>query len=489
MPERPKHNVSPGERVRIPGTDFDRSPIRHLVPRQRLTYPVSDTSPSARPETIALMPRLWACALVGLILLVPSPAVAQLVGSGFSSPLYGTTAPDSPNTMYVVQQGGQIRPLNLTTGTIGSTPLLSMSTVSGSNFISGGEQGLLALAFHPNYATNGLMYVQYTYNNSQSGGGIRIEQYHVSGGVAEAASRLTVLQWDHDPANGNTNHNGGWIGFNPLAGGAAANNLYITTGDGGGGNDPSNNAQNKNAFQGKLLRLNVSATGLTAAGGYTIPSGNMTGTGVKPELYSYGLRNSFRASFDRGTGNMYIGDVGQNTREEINFIANGASGGQNFGWRLREGFIANPAGGIGGAKPADNVDPIHDYTHSIGGSVTGGYVYRGPAKDAAGIPLDGTYVFGDFISGRIWSFKYDGTSLTDYTERTTEFGFTAGTRNFSSFVEGADGALYVIDYGNGQVFRIVPVPEPATVGLVVVGALVGVRALARLRARSTRQTA
>ena len=428
------------------------------------------------------MRRPLAHALVtALVAVWAAPASAQLVGSGFTQPLFGASAPGTPNTMYVVQRGGLIRPLDLSTGTIGGTPLLNLGAVSGAAFTAtGGEQGLLGLAFHPNYQSNGLIYVKYTYNNGQAGGGIRVEQYQVSGGQAVASSRLTVLQWDHDPTN--TNHNAGWIGFNPQSGGAAASNLYVMTGDGGGANDPRNNGQNTNVFQGKLLRVNVSGGGITAAGGYTIPSGNMTGSGVRPELFSYGLRNPFRAGFDRTTGNLYIGDVGQSAREEIDFIANGASGGQNFGWRLREGTIQNPAG-VGGPRPADNVDPIHDYVRSLGASVTGGYVYRGAARDAAGNPLDGTYIFGDYVSGRIWSFKYDGTTLTDYTERTAEFGFTAGSLNFSSFAEDGHGALYVISY-NGNVYRIVPVPEPATVGLVVGLAAAGVAGWRRWRLAS-----
>jgi glucose/arabinose dehydrogenase len=408
------------------------------------------------------MKRYWAYLFVVLLQTGVSVVHAQVVGSGFLNPVFATTAPGTPGTMYVVQQGGLVRPLNLQTGAIGLTALLDMSSISGSNFISGGERGLLGLAFHPDYATNKQIYVQYTYNNGQAGGALRVDQFTVGAtGTVNASSRQTVIDYDDRSFN---NHNAGWIGFNPKATGTAANNLYITTGDGGSGNDPGSNAQNLNVYTGKLLRVNV-GNGITANGGYRVPTGNMSGAGVKPEIYSYGLRNPFRASFDRGTGDLYIGDVGQGAREEVNFIANGANGGQNFGWRVREGKIQNP-NFPNDPVPANAIDPIFDYTHSVGQSITGGYVYRGAAVDQAGNALDGTYFFGDYVSGRIWSFKYIDNTATAFTDRTAEFGFSTNPINVSSFAEDGLGALYVIDY-NGTIIRIVPVPEPASIGLVL----------------------
>src|SRR5262249_20902626 len=158
-------------------------------------------------------------------------------------------------------------------------------------------------------------------------------------------------------------HNAGWIGFNPVNGATGPNSghLYIPSGDGGSGNDPDNHAQDKGQLMGKLLRVDV-GNGLSAANpNYTIPAGNMTGAGVLPELLYYGLRIPFRAGFARATGNLYIGDVGQSSREEIAFVPNGGGVNRNFGWRLREGTIANPTVGVGGPPPADNVEPIHDY--------------------------------------------------------------------------------------------------------------------------------
>lgn len=331
---------------------------------------------------------------------------------GFNQPIFATSAPGNPGTLYVLQQSGQIRTLNTATGVIGPTVLDIGPSASGTNFIqtAGSEQGLLGLAFHPNFQNNGLMYVNYTYSNAGTFA-LRVEQYTLTGGVADPASRRTVLEYNHPT---NTNHNGGWIGFNPMAN----SQLYIMTGDGGAGNDPPNNAQNINVPLGKILRVDV-GNGLSATNpAYSIPTGNMTSGGVLPNtVYSYGLRNPFRASFDRATGNLYIGDVGQSNREEVDFIANGSAGGQNFGWRIREGSIQNPAyPEATNPPPVPRVEPIIDYatSNAIGRAITGGYVYHGTATDDSGVALDGTYVFGDFVSGRIFSLRYDGTTVTDY---------------------------------------------------------------------------
>jgi glucose/arabinose dehydrogenase len=402
---------------------------------------------------------------LGLIAFFSNTAAAQEVFStrvagGFVEPVFATAAPGAPSTLYVVQQGGLIRPLNTTNGQIGAT-FLDLGSVPDTNLLTAGnEQGLLGLAFHPNFQNNGLFYVNYTTaNGNDSGGSIRVQEFQVVNGAVDPDSRRTIIQFNHPDE---TNHNGGWIGFNPLNGttGPNSGHLYITVGDGGGANDQPNNAQNKGVLLGKLLRLDINAS--SGGNNYGIPEGNMTGTGVLPELYSYGLRNPWRASFDRVTGDLYIGDVGQGAREEVDFIANGSPGGQNFGWRLREGTIQTP-GSAGGPPPLDNVEPIFD--HDLGGSqsITGGYVYRGPNSE-----LDGTYFFADFVQGRIFSFRYDGTNVTELQERTTELeeAVGGGTIEFiSSFAEDGFGNLYILDHG-GEVFRIHPVPEPASVGLI-----------------------
>lgn len=422
-----------------------------------------------------------------VVLFIPSSVVAQIqavqVGSGFSNPVFAASAPGgNPSTLYVVQQGGLIRTLNTQTGDIGSTPFLNLTNIDGVNLRTGGEQGLLGLAFHPNFQSNGLFYVHYKYNNGQTGGAMRVDQFQVNGttGLADPTSRRTVIQYDDRRFD---NHNAGWIGFNPMNGttGGNSGHLYIPTGDGGSGNDPDNNAQNLGVYTGKLLRVDVGNGLSTANPNYAIPTGNMTGSGVLPEIFSYGLRNPYRAGFDRTTGNLYIGDVGQSAREEIDFIANGSTGGQNFGWRLREGTIQTP-GSAGGPEPTGYVGPIHDYTHSVGQSVTGGYVYRGTTRDESGNPLDGHYFFADFVAGRIFSFQYTGSFVPDGAriDRTLELGLTPDSFSPSSFAEDGHGNLYMIDYG-GTIYMIVPVPEPATVGLLVGAVGVVVARVARKR--------
>jgi glucose/arabinose dehydrogenase len=409
-----------------------------------------------------------------------SPAVAQEVFStrvagGFTNPLFGTTAPGAPATLYVVQQNGVVRTLDTTNGQVGSTAFLNLGSIPDTNLLSGGEQGLLGLAFHPNFQSNGLFYVNYTTaNGADPGGAIRVQEFRVVNGSVDPNSRRTIIQFNHP---GQTNHYGGWIGFNPLNGatGPDSGHLYITTGDGGGANDPGNNAQDRGELLGKLLRIDVNTT--SGGNNYGIPQGNMTGTGVRPELFSYGLRNPFRAGFDRLTGDLYIGDVGQGTREEVDFIANASLGGQNFGWRLREGTIQTP-GSVGGPRPADNVDPIFDYDLGVSQSITGGYVYRGPNEE-----LEGTYFYADFVQSRIFSFRFDGTTVTETLERTGELRNALGggtINNISSFAEDGFGNLYVIDYG-GEVFRIHPVPEPATTGLLAATGLAGWLAWRRRR--------
>lgn len=390
-------------------------------------------------------------------------AYAQLtsfrVGSGFTNPLFATYAPGEANNLYVVEQGGLVRPLNLTNGTIGSN-FLNLSTVSGVTFSSGGERGLLGLAFDPNYLTNNRFFVYYT----DGGGNLQIDRFTSSGGVAVPGSRTSILNITRDPSQ--ANHNGGWIGFSPTDG-----FLYIGTGDGGGGNDPFQNGQNINSLQGKMLRLDVSGTT------YTSPASNpFVGVPGADEIYAFGLRNPFRNSFDRANGNFYIGDVGQGAREEVNFKASATAGGQNYGWRAREGRIHTP--GISDSDPSPRVDPIYDYTHSIGQSITGGYVYRGGNYLDGGVSLDGTYIFGDYVAQKIFSFRYTGTDIaTDAAlDRTTELrnstnGFTIG--NISSFGEDLAGNLYVVDYNGGEIFQIrgVAIPEPGSMFLLATTAI------------------
>jgi glucose/arabinose dehydrogenase len=243
-------------------------------------------------------------------------------------------------------------------------------------------------------------------------------------------------------------------------------------GDGNGSNDPFNSGQNVNVVLGKILRIDVSGDA-----GYTIPAGNLT-TG-RPEIYQYGLRNPWRNSFDRTTGDFYIADVGQSAREEVNFQAAGSPGGQNFGWRTKEGTLVtglNPDGPFIGLT-----DPIHEFVHNMGASVTGGYVYRGSA-----IPeLEGQYFFSDFTTGRTWSLNYDGvrvSNLRDWSSQLDPDGRGPQTMAFqiSSFGEDAGGELYMTAIQRGVVYRIVP--EPSSAALAIVCAAVLALVIGRRRA-------
>jgi len=404
-------------------------------------------------------------AVVALVALTPG-VQAQLfstrVASGFSSPVFGTAAPGETNNMYVVEQGGLIRVLNVNTGAIHPTPFLDLPSVPGVSFTTSSEQGLLGLAFDKNYATNGRFYVNYT----QADGTLTVDRFTASGSVANPASRQNIIEIPHPTFD---NHNGGWTAFGPDG------FLYVATGDGGSGNDPNNNAQNKNSLLGKMLRLDVSGAGP----GYAIPASNpfVGQSGSRGEIWAYGLRNPWRNSFDPA-GNLYIGDVGQSSKEEINFQAANSTGGQNYGWRPWEGKTDNP--GVGDPPPPNKVDPFYDYAHSpasdplTGAAVIGGYVYRGHDILDGGVSLDGTYFFADEVRDRIWSLRYSGTgSLTgaDVTIRTDELidavnGGSIGAP--SSFAEDTLGRLYIIDL-DGGIYRIsgAAIPEPATWALIV----------------------
>ncbi|MFO1497563.1 MAG: PQQ-dependent sugar dehydrogenase [Verrucomicrobiota bacterium] len=371
----------------------------------------------------------------------------RLVGAGFRRPIFATAPPGDSNRLFVVeQQTGQIRILNPGTQTIAPAPFLTVSGIS-----KGDEQGLLGLAFHPQYASNGLFFVNYTTTGGGSAGHTEIARYRVQGdpkssSLADAASKAIVLAFNQPEPN----HNGGWLGFGPDG------YLYISTGDGGGGNDQHGNpgnGQSRNTLLAKILRLNVDETAT-----YTIPPGNpfIGIAGQREEIWAFGLRNPWRCSFDRLSGNLWIGDVGQSAREEIDFIPAGV-GGRNFGWRAREGTIQNSA------YPSETpvtpaVEPVHDYPRGSGVSVVGGYMYHGAAIPA----LEGVYLFGDYGSARFWSFRSDGTNKLDFLERTAELnpGNPKPIGNISSFGEDAAGELFVCDISDGQIYQIVG-DEPA----------------------------
>jgi glucose/arabinose dehydrogenase len=362
---------------------------------------------------------------------------ATLYQTGFSQPVLAVSPPGDLTRLFVVEQTGRIRIIK--NGTTLATPFINLGPASGGGLgltNSSGERGLLGLAFHPNYATNGFFYVNYT---ATSNGATIVRRYTVSGGnadVADTTTGLTLLTI----AQPFSNHNGGCIHFGPDG------KLYIGMGDGGSGNDPNNAGQTPTTLLGKMLRIDVD---LPAP---YIPADNpyATSTSVLREIWHFGVRNPWRFSFDRQTGDMYIGDVGQNAVEEISFQPAGV-GNLNYGWRCMEG---NNCTGLSGCtcNSIALTMPIQTYTHSQGCSVTGGFVYRG--TQICG--LQGTYFYADYCTTNIWSFKYVGGAVTQFTNRTTELE-PAGTptiNNIAGFGEDAAGELYILDHADGEIYRI-----------------------------------
>jgi len=345
------------------------------------------------------------------------------VASGFTKPLYLTHAGDGSGRLFVVEQAGRI--LIIDEGGVNPTPFLDIVSIVGSD---ANEQGLLGLAFHPNYASNGLFFVNYT----DKQGDTRIARYSVSDNpdVADPNSAKILLAIDQPYAN----HNGGQIVFGPDG------YLYIGMGDGGAANDPHNNGQNLNALLGKILRIDVDN-----GDPYAIPQDNpfaSNGQG-SPEIWSYGWRNPWRFSFDRATDDMYIADVGQNQYEEVDVELAGTPGGQNYGWRLMEGshcFASNEC------DPASLglVLPVAEYDHGQGCSITGGYVYRGSQFPA----LTGVYFYGDYCSSIMWALRHEADGSWSQAEL-LQSGYT-----ISSFGQDEAGEVYLVNHGAGEIFQL-----------------------------------
>jgi len=405
---------------------------------------------------------LLVAASMPLVLEAGSPTyTTRRVTAGVSSPVFVCQAPGDNDRLFIVQQGGQIRIFNLATNTLQAGNFLSMTGIS-----TGGEQGLLGLAFHPNYAsTSPYLYVYFT----NGAGNLQVNRYtRQTADLADNASAQTVIIIPH-PTNGN--HNGGWIGFNPVATGAARSYLHLAVGDGGSGNDPPNNAQNINQLLGKMVRINIDADDFPADANrnYGIPAGNpfAGATAGADEIWSMGLRNPFRSSFDRQTGDIWIGDVGQNALEEIDFEPFNTPG-RNYGWRKYEGTNLNFAGD---AEILNHTPPVHQYARSFGVAVIGGYRYRGLSMPG----LAGTYFFADNSSSRIWSSTYSGTgNLQNVTEiqATIAPGGGLSIGSISSFGEDHRGEIYICDLG-GEVFQIIPtlnITNTSPLGATTVGA-------------------
>jgi glucose/arabinose dehydrogenase len=351
----------------------------------------------------------------------PGALVLEEIVTGFTDPVAAVAPNGEADRLYVVEQPGRII---LYEGGSGSVFLDITEKVS-----SGGERGLLGLAFHPDYTQNGRFWIHYS---SADGGDTVVEEYARDANDPDAALPDPVgdpLLEVEQPAG---NHNGGFIGISP-----DDDHLYVALGDGGGSGDTYGNGQNIMSRLGGILRLDVSVLPAQPAGNY--PGGDAY-------LWSVGLRNPWRSSFDACTGDLYIGDVGQNAIEEIDVEPAGTAH-RNYGWNTMEGSSCY--------EPATGCDqtgltlPVTEYPQAEECSVTGGYVYRGSA-----IPwLRGTYFYGDFCTGRIWTFEWDGAAADNLTDRGTELD-SLGNIRISSFGQDASGEVYVFDYVEGTLYRV-----------------------------------
>jgi len=385
------------------------------------------------------MPRFGRLALSIVPLLFASEAYAELkiksvlVAENLANPVFLTAPPGDYQRAFIVEQAGTIR--ILASGEVLPVPFLDLTE----KVLTGGERGLLGLAFHPDYAANGEFFVFYT---RQPDGALTVERYAVSADpdAADFGSGTAVISIPH-PTFGN--HNGGMISFGPSDG-----YLYIGAGDGGGGGDPAGNAQNLGSLLGKILRIDVDWAP------YTIPPDNPFVDGnpaTRDEIWAWGLRNPWRFSFDPVNGDLYIGDVGQNAWEEIDWAPGTSPGGENYGWRCYEGNHPYNLDGCGPA--AQYVFPVTEYPHPEGESVTGGYPYRGGRLPG----LEGTYFYGDFVTSFLRSLEIVSGVPQNQRDRTEELDPAAGSGRHinspSSFGLDGLGELYACDY-DGEVFKI-----------------------------------
>lgn len=429
----------------------------------------------------------FGCGLLPLVAEAEEFRVEQ-VADGLDMPVFATSPPGDHDRLFIIEQrSAKIRILDLNQMMFLGTDFLEIDAALVS---TDSEKGLLGLAFHPDYQTNpapvgppnGYFYVNYT----SSADTTRIVRYEASGDpdVADPNSAEIVLEF----AQPQVNHNGGWIGFGP------DRLLYIATGDGGGGYDsaPGHTAGTGNAqditdnLLGKILRIDVDGDDFPGNpnANYAIPADNpFVGVVGDDEIWSYGLRNPWRPSFDRLTGDLYIADVGQGSTEEIDVHPDGSPPGVNYGWRLREGLSQTPPPNmgedVGGPKPSGAIDPIYEYDHSQGRcAIVGGYVYRGP------VPLlQGHYFFSDACASNIWSLRFngddpavhDGSNYTESTDWTAAFSPPDFFFDVSSFGEDEAGNLYILELNSGDVYRVVPEPGIGISGIVALACLAAIR--------------
>lgn len=342
----------------------------------------------------------------------------QQVSSGYTQPT-GIVSTNDDDRLYIVEQAGTIR--HTTPGQSGSEVFMDITD----KVVANGEMGLLGLAFHPDYAENGYIFVNYIDKNENT----VIARYHAADGKVDPASEKVILQVEQPYSN----HNGGDLAFGPDG------YLYASLGDGGSASDPKNNAQDLNTLLGKVLRLDINTDQP-----YTIPTNNpfVSRDDARPEIWAYGLRNPWRISFDSQTGDLYIADVGQGEREEVNFQPASSRGGENYGWRCFEG--TNEYNMEGCIDPKDFIKPIVEYGHDEGRcSITGGYAYRGTSQPT----MEGKYFYGDFCGGQLYYAQRQGETWQQTLALETDLAISA-------FGVDSSEELYVADYDGGIIYKI-----------------------------------
>ncbi len=401
----------------------DQTPLPAQLPRETFT-PVSPATATRAPTLPSATTRLPpTSAPAGQR--PPFSLAVEPLQSGFQRPTYMTHAGDNSGRLFVVEQAGRISVI-----ADAKSPAALFLDITSLVDSSANERGLLSVAFHPDYKSNGFFFVYYT---RQPDSAIVVARYRVSSdpNVADPGSAKVIMTISHPEPN----HNGGLVKFGPDG------YLYIGTGDGGGAGDrhgATGNGQNLASLLGKLLRIDVNGDP------YAIPPSNPFNgqSGARPEIWAYGLRNPWRWSFDRLTGDVWIADVGQNEYEEIDFQPAASHGGQNYGWRLMEGnHCFNPDRGC--EQPGLTM-PVAEYSHSNGCSVTGGYVYRG-ARYAR---LDGLYFFADYCNGIVWTVDRNQAGAWETVERTRV------DLQPSSFGEDQAGELYLVGHTDGTIYRL-----------------------------------